>query len=239
MINDPRYLGPQTTGAHALHQQTRPMAHFPQTPATPRPNDCVSNRIRRVAAFTLIELMVVVALVGIVAGLAAPSIADSLAERKTNETALDIVSIARRGRSEAVGYGRAHMFSWDDGAQEFTLHRGTNNRCNAVNWAAISGGGCVTATCRAQLRMADSSSSGNVVTARWQARAGSDVDLCFEPSGRVLWRSGLPRFSDRNLAGPEGNLQGGVVFEVLRDGGTEGVIRRVVIPLGGDARLLR
>lgn len=189
---------------------------------------------------TLLELMVVVTLVGIVAMAAAPSVADALAERRTMETGLDVVRVARTARGEAIGYGRAHLFRYNDAAQEFTVFRGVTNRCNSNDWDAIAGAGCEpTSACRARLRVDDADTLGNDVSVRWQARPGTSVDLCFEPNGKVLWRSGLPRFSDRNIGGPEGALLGGVVFEVRRNEGTNGVTRRIAIPLGGDARVLR
>lgn len=52
--------------------------------------------------FTLIELMVVLALIAILASLAAPSFQRTIAQRQVSETASDLVSSALQARSAAI-----------------------------------------------------------------------------------------------------------------------------------------
>ena len=197
----------------------------------------------REAGVTLLELMTVVTLIAVVAAAAAPSIGDALAERKMTQTSLDVVRIARRGRSEAAGYGRAHMLrylSGDTGTGVFELYRGINNHCNTNDWNAVTGGGVCNREggfCRDFIVVSQETDTDTIAVVPDNI-VGEPLDICFEPSGRVLWRTGTNRFSDRNQGGAANPL-GGFVFRVERDGGATGVIRRVVIPLGGDARVLQ
>ncbi|MEZ4249104.1 MAG: prepilin-type N-terminal cleavage/methylation domain-containing protein [Polyangiales bacterium] len=188
----------------------------------------------REAGLTLLELMIVVAVIAIVAALAAPSVGAAAGERRSNETALDIVRLARRGRSEAVGYGRAHLLQFTAGANgQFALFRGDSNRCNNANWAGVVGAGCTAANtaCRDLVSGDVRSTPGQQIVI--SSEDGAAVDICFEPTGRVLWRrAGL--FSDRQ-GGPM--TGGGVRFNIVRNGG-DGVTRRILVPLGADARVL-
>ncbi len=191
----------------------------------------------REAGLTLLELMVVVSIIAVVAALAAPSVGAAFGERRSSETALDIVRIARRARSEAVGYGRAYLLRFTSNENgRFELFRGDSNRCNNADWGALTGIGCTAANpaCRDVVAAAERSTAGQRIEVLAE-RGTAAIDLCFEPTGRVLWRGGGALFSDR-AAGVM--LGGGVRFEIVRAGGA-GVTRRVVFPLGGDARLLQ
>jgi type IV pilus assembly protein PilE len=54
------------------------------------------TRIARVAGFTLIELMVVVAIVGILVGIALPSYQDSVRKSRRGQAKADLVELAQR-----------------------------------------------------------------------------------------------------------------------------------------------
>jgi prepilin-type N-terminal cleavage/methylation domain-containing protein len=199
----------------------------------------VSSRSRRrEAGLTLLELMIVVTIIAIVAAAAAPTIGASFGERRSNETALDIVRLARRGRSEAVGYGRAYLFRFVAGGNgAFELYRGDSNRCNNANWPAVTGGGCTVGNlaCRDFVVANHRSTAGQQIVI--SSEDGAAIDFCFEPTGRVLWqRGGGGLFSDRSV-GDAAMGGGGMRFRIVRNGG-EGVTRRVIVPLGGDARVL-
>ena len=60
------------------------------------------KRQPRTRGFTLIELMVVIALIAILASLAAPSFQRSIAQRKVSETASDLMISALQARSAAI-----------------------------------------------------------------------------------------------------------------------------------------
>jgi prepilin-type N-terminal cleavage/methylation domain-containing protein len=201
------------------------------------------------AGFTLLELLVVVSIIAVTAALATPAIMSALNDRRANEAALDMVRLARRGRSEAAGYGRAYMVRFNNGSNgSAVLWRGNNNGCNTNDWGTIIGSGCEdNAMCVDALELDSShfqtSSSQVVMTA---PTLGATVDVCYEPTGRMLWRtSTTSRFTALNSAGAGDdatNLGGGVRFAFApqkTDGTADGVTRRVVLPLGGDPRTVR
>ncbi|MFP8833476.1 Tfp pilus assembly protein FimT/FimU [Hydrogenophaga sp. XSHU_21] len=61
---------------------------------------------RRAAGFTLVELMVVVALLGILLGLAAPSFSGALQRQRERSTAQELHDALELGRAEAIRLGR-------------------------------------------------------------------------------------------------------------------------------------
>lgn len=183
--------------------------------------------------FTLLELMVVVIIVGVVAALAAPQIGAALANRRTNELALEVVRIVRQGRSASVGQGRAYLMQVDPVAEEITLYRGSTNRCTPrASWGAITSAGC-----DGNPRCAAYVEAPVVGTSTYDYQvvpADQAIDICFEPSGITRWSS-----SGANFAATHPN--GGVQLNVRRvvDGATAGVVKVVAIPFGADARVIR
>ncbi|WAT83519.1 GspH/FimT family pseudopilin [Delftia acidovorans] len=65
-------------------------------------NVCPGGRWQRPRGFTLIEMMVVVALVAILAALAAPSFIAQIANQRVSSAALELQSLLQLARSEAV-----------------------------------------------------------------------------------------------------------------------------------------
>lgn len=187
------------------------------------------------------EMLIVVAIIAITAALAAPAMHASIMERKNNEAALDLVRLARRGRAEALSYGRAFVLRFDGTAPgSFRLYRGISSDCNApVNdWATLTtdvcdheGGACVD-----RVDMSDSQwilGSSSIQSA--ERGAADFIDICFEPRGTVEHRtSGAARFSSINT------IEGGYLFDFARysSGSEVGVTRTVIVPLGSDARVL-
>jgi prepilin-type N-terminal cleavage/methylation domain-containing protein len=195
------------------------------------------GRSRRRAGFTLIELMVVLVVIAVVAGLAAPTITKAMHERRAASAALDMVRIARHARAAAAGYGRAHLLRFQGGDPGLVqVFRGLNNRCNANQWANIIGGGCGQGNpmCVDELDLRRYATVSNTVQL---TSANANIEICYEPTGGMRYRfGGGEAFLEANGIG------GGFRFQVIpqdSSGGTNGVIRWVVIPLGGDARIAR
>lgn len=208
------------------------------------------NRFRpRRQAFTLVEVMVIVLVVGITSALSIPTIHGVMAERLARDASSELVLLARRARAEAAAYGRAHVLRWNSGANgTFNVYRGRASSCNAQtnDWAAlIAASNCTRGA--APGFCVDRVEAGDYYLGSLAVRGSTDVlitegggianlDLCFEPNGRVLWRTVLAgRFSDQNTVG--GGFQ--FVFQRREDGAPMGVARRVAVPLGGNARELR
>ncbi len=195
------------------------------------------------AGFTLFEAMAVIALIGVVSAIAAPTIHSAIVERRVQRGAIDLVRVVRRGRSEALYTGRAHVLHFvSTGRGSATLFRGRTGTCNGNDWAAIIGdGSCTGINCVDQLDMNESRFALGSSTITMADNGGaSPIQICFEPFGATRHRSGgsiaaAAPFTEANTIG------GGFIFDFQRlDSGTaEGVARHVLVPLGTDARIVR
>ncbi|MEM6962005.1 MAG: prepilin-type N-terminal cleavage/methylation domain-containing protein, partial [Myxococcota bacterium] len=208
-----------------------------------------------VAGYTLLELMVVVVIIGVLAALTAPAVGAALADRRVAQAAQDVVRLTRRGRSEAMALGRAHVLrfnqDWGDGTPAFRLYAGINNSCNANldAWQPIFT--AAAADCSNRFFCVDDSYIGSFFRPRFTAAAaervvvvsalGDEVQFCFEPNGITRWRTGTTDAGTRFLGSNNATLDGAAVFTFQRetDQGLVGVVRQVVIPLGADARVVR
>lgn len=78
-------------------------------------------RVNQQAGFTLIEAMVVVAIIGIIASIAVPSFSLSLSERRTQQAAADIVNAFNEARSQAALSGKAAELLIDSNKRLYTV----------------------------------------------------------------------------------------------------------------------
>lgn len=207
-------------------------------------NHARRNRSRRRAGFTLMEALVVVAIIGVTAALAAPALSDSMANRRTTEATHALVRVGARARSEAMAYGRAHVlvFSQTSTGSPATngsvqLWRGRSNLCNANPWEAITAGACSTsASCLETLDMGSYNHGTNQV--RLRMTGATAAWLCFQPDGEVLISSGA---TDRFMPSMTGVTGDGATFTLQRlvNGADDGSTRQVVFPFGGTPRIAR
>jgi len=219
------------TAVRALHQ---PLLDMVRLQEKRRPQ-------QKQAGFTLTEMMVVVAVIAITAGLAAPAMYNSFAERRASSAPIDLVRLVRRGRSEAMAYGRAHLLRFTETSPgSFTLYRGVSSGCSANDWPTIVAAascGAIGSKCIDQMLMSsDYYSTGSLDVRAAEAGGTDNIDICYEPTGRMLHRAATTgAFSDQNT------VNGGFVFNFIRyeSGSALGVTRRVALPLGGEARVLR
>lgn len=79
-------------------------------------------RVNQQAGFTLIEAMVVVAIIGIIASIAVPSFSLSLSERRTQQAAADIVNAFNEARAQAALNGKAARLLIGDNNRSYTVH---------------------------------------------------------------------------------------------------------------------
>ena len=74
-------------------------------------------------AFTLIEILLVVIIVGIVLGLAAPNFSSGYSHFQLNKTADDLLSVSRWAQAMAVGQERTYALSFSDDRHSYILVR--------------------------------------------------------------------------------------------------------------------
>ncbi len=156
-------------------------------------------------AFSLIELMVVVALVGITSAMAVPSFAELMADRRVQTDASQIASLLREARARAMARGSAVLVAFTGGASSgglFSVYESVTSMpgiVSAVNRVPL--GTCRSPSKWLPLTAANANvwalNSMDFTGARdtnaglqtvYRDQAGVDlaaVYLCFTPTGRV------------------------------------------------------
>lgn len=172
-------------------------------PKQPMPS--VIRARRHQAGFTLIEMMGVVAFIGIVVAAAAPSWIDLTKDRRVENAALNIADLYRTARSRSMGRGSAVMVRWDANASmptdsvpsgHFTVREGVAGPTGAAN-------NLPTASCFTP-DWGDSGTTSKHVMAfderrtRFEPAEAAFLDdnatvqqyaqICFTPSGRTFIR---------------------------------------------------
>ncbi|MCA9529185.1 MAG: prepilin-type N-terminal cleavage/methylation domain-containing protein [Myxococcales bacterium] len=206
---------------------------------------CSVNERRRVEGVSLIELLVVVAIIGTVAGLAAPAIGTAMANQRTYELAADVVRIYDHARLEAVGSGRATAVRYDNAANlnqgGLTMFSGFTASCpsNPATWNALLSSPCAALSgCLDQVVPASKPDKYYITD-----NPVGVFDLCFEPNGSVWFRADTNSFLDANLLGtaigPFNNGAARLTIERRQGASAVGVKRTVVVPIGGQPRIQR
>lgn len=189
----------------------------------------------RTQGFTLMEALIVVAVISISAGIAAPALSRAMANRRANEATHSLVRIGARARSEALVYGRAHLLRYADATDgRVELWRGRLDRCSANDWATIVSADCnADPDCLDAVDMTSFASTSHSV--RMRLPGASAADLCFEPSGEsYVSTTGL--FGTTPPSGTDGVL---FTLQRLESGADAGPLRRVVFPFAGTPRIAR
>jgi len=197
------------------------------------------NPTRKRAGFTLMEMMIVVAIILITAGLAAPAIGAAMGERRATEAQIGFVRIGALGRSEAMSYGRAHLLRYSDASSggndgRVELWRGRVSVCSANDWPSI-----ITGLCNSKPDCIDALDMGSfaIGSHRVQMRVpgSGTIDFCFQPDGDMyvsidggVWTATPPSGTDAVR----------VRFDHLSSGSVTGVERWVAVPFGAPPRML-
>jgi type IV fimbrial biogenesis protein FimT len=150
----------------------------------------------RTRAFTLIELMVVVLIITVMAGLAIPTAIVQLRERRVQEAARKVGLLFREARLQAVGRGAAVLMRYDDGV--FTVleaRAGTGAACPdapvpdclGVPWVADPAKSRVVNSYQPVADSGDLAEMTLTLTDSTSATL-SALEVCFSPNGRAFAR---------------------------------------------------
>ena len=132
---------------------------------------------RRVAGFTLVELMVTIAVIGITLAFASPNIVSFIQNYRITTQTNNLLADLQLARNNSVSQGvRVGVCASTDGAT-----------CSGSDWSAgrivftdANGNGAVDAATDAVLRVTEALSSGNTIIATNLSTAGL---IQFRPSG--------------------------------------------------------
>lgn len=213
---------------------------------------------RSQAGFTLLELMVVVAVMGMMAAMLAPGLGEFMADARTAAASEDLVRISRHVRARSQESGLAHLLVFggtnndSGGLGALRVWEGMNNRCRQTPWTQT-----LTGTVKdghAPVEVLDLGASQFNPTGGGRAPSIDDSDrqviymratdtnanvldtvaLCFEPSG-ATWQ-GTANTTAVGMVFTRQLLP--ITFTVSRkvNGTQRGAPRAVVFQPGGIAR---
>ncbi len=204
--------------------------------------------------FTIIELMVVIAIIGIMFAMVAPAVTSAMADGRAADAAVDIARLANSARSGANATGRAHVLVYDafqpqggiGGNQEvgrMRLFRDEANSLTSCNPASRWDFPNLNPIDEVDMRHYNIANSSHwitlePVTVNNVEVTGTNVidQICIQPDGRMMIRNS----SDTNFGDSVNSVSSPIyaVFHKL-SGTLSGVPRQVVFVFGGNARVRR
>lgn len=170
---------------------------------------------RSTAGFTLLEMMIVITVMGTMAALMAPGIAEFLADARAAAASEELVRLSRHIRARTQTVGLAHLLVYghtsadSNGLGRIRVYEGMNNHCRQTPWTqAINGTAALGFAPVDELNLASGSYNpptrsgaatvddqnrqvirltAESVTADNAATSIDTVALCYEPSG-ATWQ---------------------------------------------------
>lgn len=212
----------------------------------------LSPKRPRVQGFSMVELMLVLAVVGILSAMIAPGLNNVLADTRAGSAAEQLVRLNRIVRARVRETALAHMVRFSAAGSNdlgrVVVLEGMNNHCNTTPWAeAIAGHAPVEILDMAEFNPLNGTAEPkksdvgrHVITLTARQMVGpigtsvatprATLDICYQPNGLVFrWLGGS---AYEPLGRP-------VLFTIDRTVSTtrRGVPRQVIFPAGGNARI--
>jgi prepilin-type N-terminal cleavage/methylation domain-containing protein len=218
-----------------------------------RPRRAQPRAAARRAAFTMIELMIVLVIIGIMVMTVGPSLQQVVGDQRQGSASSELIRIARRARGMALESGTAIMLWYREAEPASSnlghigLYVGMNSRCQQTPWdQAIAMPGQPVDTydmtafnpTNGATQPAASDAGRQVITLRVRTVDGvgnatdrSALRICFQPSGDVYT---TPANTSTQLVKQRDRAQ----FSIQRtiDGVTYGRTRQVLFPIAGSMR---
>ncbi len=209
--------------------------------------------MRATRAYTLIELMITIVLIGVLAALAVPSMVKANDDRLAYQDTLMVSELLRRARTTAVGRGAAMLVEISsDGTNDrgtFTIYESVRSNGNGVAGEDTPQPACRYPTdwtnATLKRKVAEATLNGQAdafagiqtklqVFATTTPTAYTHLYICFAPSGRTYLSTTL------DFAGTQQNVAPVTVDVVRTASGTsnfEGIRRKVVLSAGGTTTI--
>lgn len=224
-----------------------------QFPHQPRASRTAVGRVGtarvgdRTAGFTLVEMMVVVAIIGVMATLVGPGLSEFMADSRASRAAEDLIRLVRHTQARVQHTRLAHLMLFEADHEDVGRVRvweGMNDHCRTTPWKlAISGTVAQGHAPVDVLDMVDYNSGTRLITLTARKGAGSttaitNAAVCFQPNGQTLesLEDDTPdELTATTVATTFTQHRESYIFTVVLEDGR--LQREVLLPPGGTARM--